>query len=275
MWLHNFWIRSAVVLWAFGIGLGYVYWEWIQPKWAARELLERRIERMERKRVAFLSQFSETDALQARIENYESSLTFLRHALSSLASNLLSHDELEAFLRWKNALILKGPPTPGDSFFQQKFRATLPAHYDETLSYLRQIDSYSPSVVLSSLKMVQKDTGVTEPPLLEVELDTLSYFYSHDGTLKEGRTETSPTFLDSLGVRDPFVFVQKAGPSRGTLDPFLYLKEIIFRGPNRFAVINGEVVAEGDFVLGDILVKEISPHRMVISQKGNERIFQL
>ena len=269
----NFWIRGWVLVMALGIGFGYGEWEWVRPRWAAKQVWERRVERADKQIQTLLSRFSETEGLTEKLESYESDLASLRHKISALNPDLLSHGELETLLRGRNALVFKGPETSLGPFTEQKFKVTFPAHYDESLRYLRLIESYSPSITLGSLRMAQKDSGVTDPPLLEIEWKTL--YRSQEGPEASKNRFPKPVSpdLENLKMRDPFVFTREARPSERTPGPSFYVKEIIFRGPNRYAVINGEVVGEGDSLSPDVLVKGISPDRVIVSEKGNERIF--
>ncbi|GEM_PF-4056444 len=283
MWLANFWIRGTVALLALGVGFGYGHWQWVRPKLLRKEALERRIRRLDKKIQDSLSTFSNAKQLRVRLEENESQLAFLQTEILGMNPDLLTQSELENLLRGPNALIFKDPERPLGNFIQQKFKVTLPSHYDETLRYLRWIEDYHPSVTLGSLKMVQKDNGVTDPPLLEIELETIWNPSPRPSPQRgEGRVRgkallnlrTSIPDLQDLGIRDPFVFNLDAGSLKGSDLPF-YLKEIIFRGRNCYAVINGEVVGEGDFISGSLFIKEISPRRIVVSEKGSERIFNL
>ena len=282
---NHAWFRGIVIVCIFGISSWVFHEILIVPKLKMKESLDRQIQKEGLKIQETLSAFPDLAKVRKDLEDEGTQVSELKRDLARKETGVLAAGQVEALLKGdtlrqkgehlQEAVIAGGDRKQVRSYAQQVFRVKLRANYGGVVGYLNTLEEGSKFLRPRSLKMKQEPAGVETPPYAELELEAV---YQQKMAEKSGRLKPLQKSLPVPGmdgVRDPFVFSRKADQVQGSEPGVLYLTELIFRGSDRYAVINGRWLQKGDRLSEKVFVKGVTSHQVILTKSGVDQALTL
>lgn len=274
----------------------WVNLQFIQPRVEARELADREIEFLESKIEKTWAAFPSFKSLEEELKKEESAVTDLGKGISLLEEHVLSEKELAALIlptgaqerqRLSNLKSTKTLEKQIGPFIQEKMFISMETDFPSLVAYLSLLETTSAFFRPLSLSM-SKDRRTASFPKAEIELLVL---HTSSESLRgpEGRSnlagseiasgDTRPRNdmggLATTGLTDPFIYRVRNQLASGLSDKKPQVSEVIFMGENRYAVIDGKKVQEGDRLPGNTAVQEIHSHQVILRQKNSTTVLSL
>lgn len=278
MFFSNLWIRAFLAASVLGLSAWGVNEQLILPKAAEKEVLDQRTHELKVKITKTLSQFPDLEKIKKELARERNEVVRLRTAVGALDRKVLEGSELESLLEGngvfekekhlRNLVMTPGQPTEVPPYAHEIFQIGMQAPFDKVVEYINSLEKRSKFLRIHSVKMGQTEGDTLEPPEVSIEMEAV---HAQRKDRKTGETPAPPEPRpDSgfVGVHDLFLFNQKTDAPTHPDPEALVLTDLIFRGQGRFAVINGELVKEGDVLSGKILVKRITDRQVLLNEEG-------
>lgn len=274
---------KSIVWISLPLAAGAVYLAvWFFPELQKTNSFKDQIRLLEKNLAQAYRQSPELLEAQKKLSQEEGSFNQAKDRLSSVDLLVPSEEELDVFLEGKwlgegakelsKPVLTEVSRTDHFPYSTRILKLSIAGPYPRLVDYLEVLEKSSPYFHLNSIRVTRKDSASRLAENLEIEFTA---------TCRAGKALSKPALAYSApksktaAIKSPFTLSQEAGRKLTTPEGEILIDRVVFRGRSGYVLISGQAIKEGDLVLGGLLVKEISPQRIVFSKNGSDTILAL
>lgn len=197
--------------------------------------------------------------------------------LSQLRLRLAGRQELDMILEAKTIFDAhtKYPiigVSPGASqnlgdFLRRDYQIRIKGSYADILRYLAVLEKVSPYVRFAKITFMKTKPGEPLQAMIELQavvLDKKGFF---------GRREALWAKAAVSEDENPFLLVRQF--PRDSEARRLGIDALVFEGESRYALVNGELVAEGSRILEQVFIKSITERELFLTRNNQDISFKI
>lgn len=241
---------------------------WFSPASPEVTRLNREIAKVRGSVQALQKNQPDLNLLKKQIYEERKAARAIEDKMDTQEARILTKPELEALLKiekFKVKVFSKAEQNL-DDFKKVEYAIEFQGSYKDFLKYAASLEAGTAYVRITEFKAIKANVGLNTPLTIDLRVSAIvqnrKAFY--------GKREAFQIKEALFDGRDPFILVRRRAANaekKGGLE----LTAVVFETKNRYAIINGMPYQEGDHVVEDVFVKDIS-NRQVQLVRGNQNL---